>query len=80
MGDLVPEDMPRPGISVGEATRLIILKLHVTSIEPPGPNDGQDLPVVHFSGDSRLLDDGWDANASSELRGMYPKEPHVRTI
>ncbi|OAQ97015.1 hypothetical protein LLEC1_08108, partial [Akanthomyces lecanii] len=69
MGDPFPTNLPRPGISVGEATRLIILKLRVTHIEPPGPDDGQELPVVHFTGDSRLLDDGWDANASSELKG-----------
>ncbi|ATY60361.1 F-box domain-containing [Cordyceps militaris] len=69
MGDPFPDNLPRPGISVGEATRLIILKLHVTRIEPPGPDDGQELPVVHFTGDSRLLDDGLDANASSELKG-----------
>lgn len=69
MGDAFPPGLPRPGISVGEATRLIVLKLRVTSIEPPGPDDGQKLPVVHFTGDSRLLDDAWDANGSSELKG-----------
>lgn len=69
MGDPFPANLPRPGISVGEATRLIILKLRITHMEPPGPDDGQELPVVHFTGDSRLLDDGWDANASSELKG-----------
>ncbi|TQV96520.1 F-box domain-containing protein [Cordyceps javanica] len=80
MGDPFPANMPRPGISVGEATRLIILKLRVTHIEPPGPDDGQELPVVHFTGDSRLLDDGWDANASSELRGTVrlTREGEVR--
>ncbi|KAH8718950.1 hypothetical protein HC256_003574 [Beauveria bassiana] len=80
MGDPFPENLPRPGISVGEATRLIILKLHITRIEPPGPEDGQALPVVHFAGDSRLLDDGWDANGASELKGTVrlTKEGEVR--
>ncbi|KAM3499304.1 hypothetical protein MY11210_009621 [Beauveria gryllotalpidicola] len=80
MGGSFPENLPRPGISVGEATRLIILKLHITRIEPPGPDDGQALPVVHFAGDSRLLDDGWDANGTSELKGTVrlTKEGEVR--
>ncbi|KAJ3499117.1 hypothetical protein NLG97_g593 [Lecanicillium saksenae] len=80
MGAEFPADLPRPGISVGEATRLIVLKLRVTKIEPPGPEDGQALPVVHFEGDSRLLDEGWDANGSSELKGMVrlTKEGEVR--
>ncbi|KAI0386036.1 hypothetical protein F5Y04DRAFT_162127 [Hypomontagnella monticulosa] len=60
----------RPAIDVGEATRLILMKLHVTGIEPPGPNDGQELPVVHFEGISRSLDDSYDENANSDLRGM----------
>ena len=32
----------------------------MTRIEPPGPDDGQDLPVVHFVGVSRSLNDSWD--------------------
>lgn len=47
------------------------MKIEVTSIEPPGPEDGQALPVVHFSGTSRSLDDAWDHNAHSELRGEH---------
>lgn len=45
------------------------MKIHVTKIEPPGPEDGQDLPVVHFEGFSRSLDGSWDENANSDLRG-----------
>jgi hypothetical protein len=45
------------------------MRIHVTAIEPPGPEDGQDLPVVHFKGVSRSLDDSWDDNANSSLRG-----------
>lgn len=70
MGDLIPEDAPRPALNVGEATRMIVMRIHVTSIEAPGPDDGQALPVVHFRGVSRAMDDTWDDNAASELRGM----------
>lgn len=45
------------------------MKIHVTRIEPPGPDDGQELPVVYFEGESRSLDDPFDANANSDLRG-----------
>ncbi len=65
-----PPNVPRPAVDVGEATRLILMKLHVTGVEPPGPGDGQALPVVHFRGISRSLDDSWDENANSNLRGM----------
>lgn len=61
--------MPRPALDVGEATRLIIMKVHVTEIEPPGEQDGQGLPVVQFEGISRALDGSWDDNANSDLRG-----------
>lgn len=46
-----------------------MLRLHVTSIQNPGPDDGQDLPVVHFKGVSRSLDDSFDNNANSNIRG-----------
>ncbi|KAH8173172.1 f-box-like domain-containing protein [Sarocladium implicatum] len=67
--DLTAEDAPRPPINVGEAVRLISMHLDVVSIEPPGPDDGQDLPVVHLKGVTRSLDDSWDDNANSETRG-----------
>ncbi|KAM0563516.1 hypothetical protein ACHAPJ_001237 [Fusarium lateritium] len=69
--DFVAPDAPRPALDVGEATRLIMLKIYVTSIEPPGPDDGQDLPVVHFRGVSRSLDDSFDDNANSDIRGNW---------
>lgn len=72
MGDEFPLDLPRPGISVGEATRLIVLKLRVSHMESPGPDDGQALPIVHYTGHSKLLDDTWDDNANSEIRGKRP--------
>ena len=74
IGDPIPANAPRPALNVGEATRLILMKIEVTSIEPPGPEDGQALPVVHFHGTSRSLDDAWDHNAHSELRGEHSIE------
>ncbi|KAI0132050.1 hypothetical protein BJ170DRAFT_229096 [Xylariales sp. AK1849] len=76
----LPSNVPRRAIDYGEATRLILMKVTVTKIEPPGPEDGQALPVVHFKGVSRSLDDSWDENANSDLRGMVrlTREGEVR--
>ncbi|KAI1415764.1 hypothetical protein F5Y13DRAFT_155252 [Hypoxylon sp. FL1857] len=76
----MPPHIPRPAINVGEATRLILMKIRVTRIEPPGPDDGQDLPVVHFEGISRSLDESYDENANSDLRGSVrlTREGEVR--
>ncbi|KAI1393941.1 uncharacterized protein F4822DRAFT_30698 [Hypoxylon trugodes] len=68
--NVINPSQPLPAIDFGEATRLILMKLHVTKIEPPGPDDGQELPVVYFEGVSRSLDDSRDENANSDLRGM----------
>ncbi|KAL2753791.1 hypothetical protein ACRALDRAFT_2078754, partial [Sodiomyces alcalophilus JCM 7366] len=65
----IPENYPCPALDISEATRLILMKLDVTAIEPPGEEDGQDLPVVHFRGISRSLHTSWDDNAGSDLRG-----------
>jgi hypothetical protein len=69
IGDDIPDNVPRPVLDIGEATRVILMKIHITKIEPPGPGDGQALPVVHFKGISRSLDGTWDENANSGLRG-----------
>ncbi|KAH7150044.1 hypothetical protein B0J13DRAFT_620381 [Dactylonectria estremocensis] len=69
VGDLLTEDTPRPALDVGEATRLLQMQLHIDKIEPPGPNDGQDLPVVHFRGVTRSLDDSFDGGGNSDMRG-----------
>jgi hypothetical protein len=69
LDSLIPTNTPRPPLHVGEATRLITMTLHVTSIEPPGPDDGQELPVVHFEGVSCSIDDSMDDNAHSGIRG-----------
>ena len=74
-GSDVPVDYPRPALNVGEATRLIIMRNYVTAVERPGPDDGQALPVVHFRGVSRSLDDSWDNNANSDLRGRCSSIP-----
>jgi hypothetical protein len=54
----------------------------VTSIEPPGEEDGQALPVVHFTGTSRLLEASTDPNANtqSSIRGTVrlTKQGEVR--
>ncbi|KAF4126619.1 FBOX protein [Geosmithia morbida] len=80
MGGLIPHNTPRQPLNVGEATRLIIMDLNVTSIEDPGPEDGQGLPIVHFEGESRSIHHSLDNNANSELRGSVrlTREGEVR--
>ncbi|KAI8624253.1 hypothetical protein F5Y19DRAFT_320085 [Xylariaceae sp. FL1651] len=73
-----PSHVPRPAIDVGEATRLILMRIFVTAVEPPGPEDGQDLPVVHFKGVSRSLDHSFDENADSDIRGITLLRGSVR--
>ncbi|KAK7420852.1 hypothetical protein QQZ08_010181 [Neonectria magnoliae] len=72
LGDTDP-DTPRPALDVGEASRIIIMQIHVTKIERAGPDDGQDMPVVHFRGISRSLDDSFDDNGNSHIRGLAMK-------
>jgi hypothetical protein len=47
---------PRPPLDTTEAIRFIVMELNVTDIQPPGEDDGQELPVVFFTGSSRLLE------------------------
>jgi hypothetical protein len=61
---------PRPPLDREEATRFITMKIGVTKIKPPGEDDGQDLPVVHFKGISSALRPSWDPNANSKIRGQ----------
>ncbi|KAK6339992.1 hypothetical protein TWF730_001768 [Orbilia blumenaviensis] len=69
-GSTAPADGgPRPPIDIREAIRFLKLGINVTKIEPPGPDDGQALPVVHFKGVSRLMHAFWDPNANSALTG-----------
>ncbi|RFU35017.1 hypothetical protein B7463_g1330, partial [Scytalidium lignicola] len=67
---------PRAPLETTEAIRLIIMELEVTKIEPPGEEDGQDLPVVHFKGVCRSMHTSWDPNANSAIRGSIRKTKH----
>ena len=67
--DDIPDDQERPPISTREAFRLIKLSLRVSKVEPPGPEEHPDFPVVHFSGKSRSQFASWDPNANSRIRG-----------
>jgi hypothetical protein len=78
-------DNPPPGEPLGpldseEATRIIIMGVEVTEIESPGPEDGQDLPVVYFRGVARPMLDFWDPNAHASMRGSVrqTKEGQIR--
>jgi len=51
------------------------MELHATKIEPPGEDDGQSLPVVHFKGTSRSMHQSWDPNANSNIRGSVRLTP-----
>ncbi|KAG8166567.1 hypothetical protein KVR01_002256 [Diaporthe batatas] len=78
--DDLPDYLPRHALDELEATRLIVVKIRVTKIEPPGPEDGQALPVVHFEGLSKSLDSSLDENANSGLTGTVrlTREGEVR--
>ena len=64
--------MEREPLDTQEAIRIIVMKIRVTKLEAPGEDDGQDLPVVHFSGTSRSMHSSWDPNANSVLEGKCP--------
>ena len=66
---LILPHVPRPPLDTEEATRLITMRIQVTKIVPPGPDEGQALPVVHFKGASSSHRPSWDADANSEIRG-----------
>ncbi len=76
----MPPGVPRPALQTTEAIRLITMELRATHTEPPGPDDGQELPVVYFEGVSRSLHSAWDVNANSNIRGnvRMTKEGEVR--
>ena len=69
---------PRHPIDTQEAIRLIVMRIRVTKIEQPGRDDGQSLPVIHFSGTSRSVHSSWDPNANSLLEGCRPE--HLQMI
>ncbi|KAF6220811.1 hypothetical protein HO133_002491 [Letharia lupina] len=75
-GDDQPErDHLREPIDTEEATRLITMKIHVTKIQAPGEDDGQQLPVVHFQGKSSSIRPSWDPNANSKIKGTVRLTP-----
>ncbi|KAM7222780.1 hypothetical protein V8F06_001967 [Rhypophila decipiens] len=77
VGDAIPDNVPRPLLNVGEATRIIVMKISVTKIEDPGEGDHPDYPVVTFSGKSRSLDASelWQDDADSDIRGTVRMTP-----
>ena len=68
--DFPAANEPRPPLDTEEATRLITMRIQVTKIEPPGAEDGQGMPVVHFRGTSSSVRPSWDPNANSSIRGV----------
>lgn len=75
MDDETPGNYPRPPLNCGEATRVIVMKINAASVEPPGPEDGQELPVVHFRGASWSLHGGPGDNGTSDLKGTVRLTP-----
>ncbi|KAL2156987.1 hypothetical protein VTH06DRAFT_8830 [Thermothelomyces fergusii] len=75
IGDCLPRDVPRPPLNVGQATRLILMRIRVAKVEPAGPGDHPDYPVTHFRGFSRALDGAWDENAQADIRGTVRVTP-----
>ncbi|KAK3306592.1 uncharacterized protein B0T15DRAFT_412957 [Chaetomium strumarium] len=73
--DRAPNNLPRAPLDASQATRLILMRIRVTKIEPAGALDHPDYPVVHFDGFSRSLDGSWDENADSDLRGTVRMTP-----
>ncbi|ELQ37673.1 hypothetical protein OOU_Y34scaffold00584g6 [Pyricularia oryzae Y34] len=77
-GELVTNDMPRPVVSVGEAARLMMMKIHVTKIEKLEGRDedkGPDAVVVHFAGFTELLHGFGSQNLSSTIKGKVRFTP-----
>lgn len=64
-----PRDQPRHPLENEEAFRLIIMKLEITKIEPPGEEESQGLPVVRFKGTSAAVRPPWDPNSVSKIKG-----------
>ena len=69
LGD-VADGSPRPPIDTDEAIRLIVMKLRVSKFEPPGEDDGPELPVAHFVGESSSHRPSFDPNANSKIKGL----------
>ncbi|KAH6635554.1 hypothetical protein B0J18DRAFT_419107 [Chaetomium sp. MPI-SDFR-AT-0129] len=75
VGDRAPRDVPRAPLDAGQATRLILMRIRVSKVEPPGPGDHPDHPVTYFTGFSRALDGTWDDNADATICGTVRMTP-----
>lgn len=74
--DTLPGDAPRPPLIASEAMCLLLMRVRVAGIEPPGEGDHKDYPVVHFAGVSRVIDEfNGDGSVDSELRGTVRMTP-----
>ena len=71
-----PNDEPRHPLETEEAFRLIIMKLEITSIDPPGEDDGQELPRVGFKGLASAVRPAWDPNSVSKIHGNQSLSSH----
>ncbi|KAE9380115.1 hypothetical protein N431DRAFT_323198 [Stipitochalara longipes BDJ] len=78
--DELPSSSPRPPLNTTEAIRLISMELRAVRTEAPGPDDGQELPVVYFEGTAKSMHTQWDPNANSRVRGSVrlTREGEVR--
>lgn len=54
---------------MGEATRLILMQVHVTEVHDPEPEDKVQMPVVHFAGISRMIDEGMEDTMHNHIHG-----------
>lgn len=74
----IPEYMPRPPLDVGEATKLLMMKINVTRITYPEPGSGYPeikgkiWPIVHWRGYARSFDGSpGEARLTWGLRGEF---------
>lgn len=78
----VPEYMPRPPLDVGEATKLLMMKINITRITYPEPGSGYPeikgkiWPIVHWKGYARSFDGSpGEARLTWGLRGVVRMTP-----
>ncbi|KAH8779526.1 hypothetical protein BGZ57DRAFT_311187 [Hyaloscypha finlandica] len=78
--DSLPSTSPRPPLNTNEAIRLISMEIRPTRTEAPGPDDGQELPVVFFEGTAKSMHAQWEPHANSRIKGSVrlTKEGEVR--
>lgn len=78
-----PESVPRPPLDVGEATKLLMMKIHVNKIVYPEPGTGYPeikgkiWPIVHWRGNARSFDGSpGEGRLTWGLRGEFPTIDH----